>query len=537
MTGPIPLVFLAPGDQWDQNMLGLLLADHLYPHGLDFKAVDPWPDAPGIVLVVPGRYWHDRTDELTAAIARYEWVLAIRTSDEEALLEIAKVDHPNLIWWVQTPRNHRDYAATRYLPLGFPSHFNLLPPTDGKQIDVFLSAQNTHDRRAQCFAALERVERAKQVHETSGFTRGMPRYDYAGRMIRARVAPCPSGAVSPDSFRVYEALESHTVPIADDVSPVYPSNGYWTALFPDAPFPTITNYGDLPGYIDDVLADYPRISNRVAAWWIAQKRRLGEWLIRDLDAIGAAPAPRRSPITVLVSSSPIPSHPSTELIEETVESVREKLPDSEIILMLDGVRPEQEHRRADYEAYIERVLELADHRWRNVLPLINDEHQHQGLCTARALEHIRTPLLLYVEHDTPIAGGLPFDELAAVILAGDANVIRFHHETRILDEHRYLMLDDEPQTVRGVPMQRTIQWSQRPHLASVAWYRGFIARCFPAGEHDFIEDKAYGLLVNDHRRDGDMGWLGWRTWIYTPPGNILRSYHTDGRDGDHKYDR
>ncbi|AHH20836.1 hypothetical protein NONO_c60600 [Nocardia nova SH22a] len=531
----IPVVRLVPGDQWDQNMLDLLLADALYPHGLQFEAAEVWPDARGIVLVVPGRYWADRTDELTAALARYEWVLAIRTSDEEALFEIAKVEHPNIRWWVQTPRDRRDYAATRYLPLGFPSHFNKLPPGKPKQVDVFLSGQNTHDRRAQCFAALDRVDRDKIVNETAGFTQGMPRYDYAGRMIAARVAPCPSGAVSPESFRVYEALEAHTMPIADDVSPVYSSHGYWTALFPDVPFPTITNYASLPGYIDDVLADYPRIANRITAWWIGQKRRLGEWLIRDLEALGAAPEPHRSPITVLVSSSPIPSHPSTELIEETIESIRERLPDSEIILMLDGIRPEQDHRRAAYEAYIQAVLELADHQWRNVLPLISDEHQHQGGCTARALEHVRTPLILYVEHDTPLTGGIPFDDLADVVLAGDANVIRFHHETRILDEHRYLMLDQETQLVRGVPMQRTIQWSQRPHLASLAWYRGFLARCFPAGERDFIEDRAYGLLVNDHGRDGDMGWRGWRTWIYTPEGNVQRSYHTDGRDGERKY--
>lgn len=533
----IPVVQLGPGQQWDQNMLDLLLTDQLYPHGLRHTACNPWPRARGIILVVPGRYWADRTDELTAALARYEWVLAIRTSDEEALLEIAKVEHPNIRWWVQTPRNHRDYAATRYLPLGFPAHFNRLPPATNKHLDIFLSGQNTHARRAECFAALDRVHRDKAVQETAGFTQGMPVHDYAGRMREARVAPCPSGAVSPDSFRVYEALESHTVPIADDVSPVYPSTGYWTALFPDAPFPTITNYSDLPGYIDDVLADYPRLSNRVAAWWIAQKRRLGEWLIRDLEALGAELELDRSPITVLVSSSPIPSHPSTELIEETIESVRDRLPDSEIILMLDGVRPEQEHRRRDYEAYIQRVLELADHQWRNVLPLIVDEHLHQGMCTARALEHVRTPLILFMEHDTPLTGGIPFEQLADVVLAGDANVVRFHHETRILDEHRYLMLDHAPQTVRGVPMQRTIQWSQRPHLASLAWYRGFLARCFPAGERDFIEDRAYGLLVNDHARDGDMGWLGWRTWIFTPDGNVKRSYHTDGRDGDHKYDR
>jgi hypothetical protein len=516
-------------------MLRLLLADRLYPHGLDLEEVEGWPDAAGIVLVIPGRYWHNRTAEISAAIARYAWVLAIRTSDEEALLDISAIAHPNILWWVQTPRTDSDHTAVRYLPLGFPPHFNGLPRMGPKRVDVFLSAQNTHERRRECFDALTQVDRSKTVHETPGFTQGLPVHDYAGRMRATRVAPCPSGAVSPDSFRVYEALESHAIPIADDISPVDPSQGYWAAMFPDAPWPTISRYSDLPGYIGDSLMHYPRLANRTAAWWIAQKRRMGERLIRDLDALGAAPAPRRPPITVLISSSPIPSHPSTAVLEETVESVRDRLPDAEIVLMLDGVRAEQEHARTDYERYIQRVLELADHQWHNVLPLIFDEHLHQGECTKRALEYVRTPLILFVEHDTPLAGGIPFDDMAAAVTSGSANVIRLHHETRILDEHRYLMLDDGPRVVDGVPMQRTIQWSQRPHLASVAWYRGLLDRAFPHGERDFIEDKAYGLLINDHRRDGHMGWLGWRTWIYTPDGNVLRSYHTDGRNGADKY--
>jgi hypothetical protein len=33
-----------------------------------------------------------------------------------------------------------------------------------------------------------------------------------------------------------------------------------------------------------------------------------------------------------------------------------------------------------------------------------------------------------------------------------------------------------------------------------------------------------------------MGWYNWRLWIYTPEGNIKRSYHLDGRGGDPKFE-
>lgn len=527
---------LAPGDQWDQNMLDQLLCNELWPTGLEFDVQDGYPRTDGAVVLIPGRYWADRTSEISDALARYEWVLAIRTGDEEDTLDISAVTHPNLRWWVQTPRADRDYGDARLIGVGFPPHFNRVPPPTVPRLDVFLSAQNTHARRAEAFAALTDNGTSRYIEATDGFTHGIPVNAYRHIMASTKIAPCPSGAYSPDTFRVYEALEAHAVPIADDISPAYPSAGYWRKLFPDCPFPILTDYSDLPGWIDDVLADYPRNSNRITAWWIAQKRDMARRLREDLTALGAPVNPAGSPITVLVSTSPIRSHPDTHIIDETIASVLAHLPDSEIILMCDGVRPEQEHRRADYETYLQRVLWTADHRWRNTLPLIFDEHLHQAECTRRALEHVRTPLVLFIEQDTPLtADPIPWNALTATIEAGDANVVRFSHEAAILDVHRYLMLDTHPQWVRGVPMTRTIQWSQRPHLASTAFYRDLIDRHFPPGHRDFIEDTIYGRLIAAHERDGDMGWLGWRTWLYTPSGNIKRSYHTDGRAGEAKF--
>lgn len=517
-------------------MLDLLLSNDLWPTGLTFDVQDGYPRADGAIIVIPGRYYADRTAEISEALARYEWVLAIRCGDEEDTFDITRVAHSRIKWWVQTPRADRDYDESRLFGVGFPPYFNRIPAPTVPRLDVFLSAQNTHARRAEAFAALKDDGDRRFVEATDGFTRGIPPNAYRHIMASTKVAPCPSGAFSPDTFRAYEALEAHAVPICDDISPAYDSRGYWRKLFPDAPFPIITDYTDLPGYIEDVLADYPRNVNRIAAWWMGQKRAMAAWLREDLAALGAPAQPTGSPITVLVSTSPIRSHPDTAIIDETIASVLHHLPDSEIILMHDGVRPEREDRRADYEAYMQRVLWTADHRWRHTLPLIFDQHLHQAVCTKRALEYVHTPLILFVEHDTPLCDrDIPWQDLADTILAGDANLIRLHHEASILEPHRHLMLDDTPQKVRGVPMMRTIQWSQRPHLASTAFYRELLARWFPADEPNFIEEIMHSRLIAAYQRDGDMGWLGWRTWLYTPDGDIKRSYHTDGRAGEAKF--
>ena len=57
-------------------------------------------------------------------------------------------------------------------------------------------------------------------------------------------------------------------------------------------------------------------------------------------------------ITVVIPTSPIPSHPSTAIIDETIASVRKQLPDSRIIVTADGVRAEQVGMANNYFEYL-----------------------------------------------------------------------------------------------------------------------------------------------------------------------------------------
>jgi hypothetical protein len=274
-------------------MLRLLLDGELHPHGLKVRHHVGYPntDAP-MVLVVPGRYYAQHTDQISEAIQRFASVLMVVTSDEESCFDIGKIEHKAIRFWQQTPRVGREYPAARLFGVGFPPHLNRLSSdVPEKDVDVFLAAQNTHARRRECFEALENTAGSQFVHATEGFTQswreGAGPGDYALQMMKAKVAPAPSGAVSPDSFRFFEALEAHCVPIADDVSPVDGPTGYWSRLFPDAPFPILTDYESLPGYIDDALKAWPANANRIAAYWMRYKRRMAHNLRDDLEALGA----------------------------------------------------------------------------------------------------------------------------------------------------------------------------------------------------------------------------------------------------------
>lgn len=268
-------------------MIDDLIDGTLWPHGLDIKREVGYPHADGCILVVPGRYWAGHEDQITKVTERYAWLLLIVTSDEEALFDIGKIKHPNARFWQQTPRADRDYGDARLFGVGFTPHLRYLPadPPE-KTTDVFLAAQNTHSRRQAAFNALAHVPNSTLM-PTVGFTQGLEPGEYAALMMSAKVAPCPPGPASPDSFRVYEAIQAHALPIADDITPGYDSAGYFRMLYPDCPFPILTDYNNLAGWVKDQLHEWPGNANRVTAWWTRQKRLYAQWLREDLEALGA----------------------------------------------------------------------------------------------------------------------------------------------------------------------------------------------------------------------------------------------------------
>lgn len=238
-------------------------------------------------------------------------------------------------------------------------------------------------------------------------------------------------------------------------------------------------------------------------------------------------------ITAIVPVSPIKSHPDTHVLDETLDSIRACLPAAEILLTFDGVRPEQANRRADYDEFIRRALWRADHHYGNILPFLFQEHQHQSGMMRHVLPEVETPLILYVEQDTPLVTDEPIDweTITHFLTSGKSNVIRLHHEAQIPPDHQHLMhgLDDG--------FIRTSQWSQRPHIASIAYYRRIMNDHFTPNARCFIEDKMHGILDEAYNVDGIAGWNQHRVHIYDPGnGNMKRSYHTDGRAGEAKYD-
>jgi hypothetical protein len=107
-------------------------------------------------------------------------------------------------------------------------------------------------------------------------------------------------------------------------------------------------------------------------------------------------------VTIVMATSILPNHPNTDIIDETISAIRYHFPNNEIIMQIDGLRREQQHRKADYDEYKNRILWKCLHEYKNVLPIIFKKHSHQTTMMRRTIDLIETPLLLYVEGDAPL---------------------------------------------------------------------------------------------------------------------------------------
>jgi hypothetical protein len=231
--------------------------------------------------------------------------------------------------------------------------------------------------------------------------------------------------------------------------------------------------------------------------------------------------------TCLITTSPSIKHPSTEIIQGTVESIRWHLPTAEILICCDGVRPEQEHYRQRYSDFVLATENLALEKWNNVKLIVYPVFLHQAWTVASSLASVRTRLLLFTEWDQVLLPvPIPWDGIAQAICRGQANLCRFMLEDGIKPEWSQFMLGPLQALNCFLPLTKTIQWSQRTHLASVDYYRALVGKHLKPEDRCYLEDRLYGQCDD---------WEQNKLTIYTPDGSMARIKHTDGRGAEPKF--
>ncbi len=485
-----------PRGRWDEGLLMCTIRS--IPGVIDYNV--PPPTDEGVVAALS----HRIDTDIVRTLGKYPWVLAVHTSDESHEWNANEIKRTGVKLWMQYPTPAQ--SGDRNILIGCQEDTQKLLPElkalKDRPYEWAFSGQVNHAKRYEMAKTLESCANG-QFRTSPGFSQGLTREEHLRLLANSRIAPCPSGSVHPDSFRLYEALEAGCYPICD-------SPGFWQWMH--VPVATVENWSELP----DLMARYDldtiqRETNKVAAWWHNYKLDFARNLVQDVENLSGTPIPRDEP-TILIPTSPIPSHPNITHIQNCIERVRSYLPTSEIIIMVDGWNV------VSYDEYVRRLLEYAKHAF-NIRVVIFDQHLHQTGMTKKVLETVTTKYLFYVEHDTYPMGEIPFTQLLGLLARDDVNSIRLFHYAEVHPDHTHLF--GKPQDVGGLPLMKTFQWSQRPHLAKVSWYKQILNDY--CQRNDMIEDIMYYVCK-------DAGWAGWMgMWVYSPEGNMVRSGHSYGR--------
>jgi hypothetical protein len=234
-------------------------------------------------------------------------------------------------------------------------------------------------------------------------------------------------------------------------------------------------------------------------------------------------------ITAVVLTSPVVSNPLTNTIDETLDSIRYHLPLSQIFVLADGVRKEEERRRLNYMTYLGYLANMLVTKYEPAYFAVSHKHLHQVGMMRGVINRIQTPLILFMEHDTPLEKRpIEWKELVDILLDEKEPIeyIRFNPEASIPTEHNYLMVGEVK--IGEVSLMRTLQFHARPHLATVNFYKRALAKFSPQA-NCFIEDKMHSVCQCE-------GYSAWPMAIYTPLGDQKRSRHLDARDSAKKYD-
>lgn len=262
--------------------------------GYEFTHHSTWAELPsgaeGAVIVYHGDHEYKDIVKIQEELKTLKWALIIVIGDESSLFPAGRLMAMNRRIWFQMPiPGARHSYCSHFLLCGYPADVpQHLEGHDVKAVDRpnawYFAGQVTHRRRREAAQQLRRLKGGRLV-ETAGFWQGEPRPEYYAQMAKAKIIPCPAGTVTPDSFRVAEALEAGALPIVDGHCsvPGYPE-GFWKhVLGEDPPFPIIDDWKDLPNVMARALMEWPANRDRAVAWWKEYKTRTARWLVEDLN--------------------------------------------------------------------------------------------------------------------------------------------------------------------------------------------------------------------------------------------------------------
>ena len=164
--------------------------------------------------------------------------------------------------------------------------------------------------------------------------------------------------------------------------------------------------------------------------------------------------PHDNKTTLIIVSSPIPTHPNTDLVDEAIESVMTMNYNFEDIIISYDCPPNKKHI-ASYEKY----KSIMKHKYPKVKHLEMKEHGHFIGSFYNALSHTKSKYIMMLQHDIKLINKLPIDDLLKMKL--NWNILATHHmKDGLKKTHWYPIIKKQNKYV-----EKTWGWSERIFLS------------------------------------------------------------------------
>lgn len=231
-------------------------------------------------------------------------------------------------------------------------------------------------------------------------------------------------------------------------------------------------------------------------------RRLAE------DSSGLVP----SLLTIVISSSPVPSNPDTTTLQAGLKSLAlvPGLSQCPKVLQFDGPQPSLSYERlGNYVEFKRRVrlLSAGDAAFERSTVYESDRFLFAAHNLAAAVAHVNTTFFFSLQHDYQLVR--PFDA---------PGLLRSMQSIPVIKHVRLNMRANAPArgfdglienaTLPGlrVPLTRTCGWSDSPHIARTEYYRSFVLpRNFGdhgGGKRKFMEESLHYPMQRNFRPGG-----------------------------------
>lgn len=205
--------------------------------------------------------------------------LVIFTGDEECSFDAEAIRFDNLEYWTQCYASHRSWMQDRLL-LGCPnriSNYKINTHLPKKYLWSFVGQVQNPFRQA-CVDALNELPDGFMhiVPQFGGGEGGIEYQEYIDIMCQSHFVICPSGSMTADTFRVYEAIECGAIPIADHRSPRDDKAwDYWNVVYPSHNLLRVSEWNGWG--LEHLMRAY--VKNIWPSWWPSYKQQLSQKLL------------------------------------------------------------------------------------------------------------------------------------------------------------------------------------------------------------------------------------------------------------------